>query len=115
MILTVTLINTMPKSLSLRQKNEKTALSTQQKAEKTALSNGHKAEKAAMKAAMGIDGCGLALDLNADCEVDKDDAKILSLRQKNEKTALSTQQKAEKTALSNGHKAEKAAMKAALK
>ena len=56
-----------------------------------------------MKAAMGIDGCGLEWDLNADCDVDKDDAKILSLRQKNEKTALSTQQR-EKTALSNGIK-----------
>ena len=101
------------KILSLRQKNEKTALSNRQKAEKTALSNRHNAEKAAMKAAMGIEGCGLEWDLSGDCDVDKDDAKILSLRQKNEKTALSTQQKAEKTALSNRHKAEKAAMKAA--
>jgi hypothetical protein len=84
-------------------KYDSSILKLRQKNEKTALSNQHKAEKAAMKAALGSSGdCDAALDLDDDCDVDKDDSKLLKLRQK-----------AEKTALKERHKAEKAAMKAA--
>ena len=79
--------------LKLRQKDEKAGLKGQQKAEKDE-----------MKAAIGSSGdCNAEMDLDGDCDVDKDDSKLLSL-----------QQKAEKTDLLNRHKAEKAEMKASL-
>ena len=42
-----------------------------------------------MKAAIGSLGdCGTGWDLDGDCDVDKEDSKLLKLRQKAEKTAL---------------------------
>lgn len=77
------------KLLKLQQKNEKRALKAQQKAEKQAL-----------KAAKGTSGdCEAEWDLDDDCDVDKDDAKLLKLRQKDEKTALKDQHKADKAAI----------------
>ncbi|MBM4309603.1 MAG: carboxypeptidase regulatory-like domain-containing protein [Deltaproteobacteria bacterium] len=81
-------------------KYDSSILKLRQKNEKTALSNLHKAEKAAMKAALGSSGdCDAEWDLDDDCDVDKDDSKLLKLRQKGEKTADKERHKAEKEAL----------------
>jgi ubiquinone biosynthesis protein UbiJ len=85
-------------------KEDKQLLKVQQKTEKTDLKVQHKLEKEALKVAMGFPGeCGMWWDLNYDCDVDKDDYKLLKLGQKQEKTAMKVR-----------HTAEKAAMKAAL-
>jgi hypothetical protein len=85
-------------------KDDANLLKLQQKTEKTVLSSQHKVEKEAMKAAMGSSGdCDEEMDLDGDCDVDKDDASILKSRQKEEKTNLKEK-----------HTAEKAEMKAAL-
>ena len=81
-------------------KEDSKLLKLQQKVEKTDLKVQHTAEKNAMKAAIGstVD-CGTGWDLDEDCDVDKDDAKLLKLRQKDEKTDLKIEQKAEKEAM----------------
>ena len=79
-------------------KDDAKLLKLQQKEEKTALKAEHKAEKAEMKAAMGTTGdCGAEWDLDDDCDVDKDDTKLLKLQQKEQKTALKNEHKAQKT------------------
>jgi len=79
-------------------KDDSKLLKLQQKEEKTDLKNLQKAEKTEMKAAIGSsEECGLKWDLDLDCDVDKDDSKLLKLQQKEEKSDLKTQQKAEKT------------------
>jgi YD repeat-containing protein len=80
-------------------KDDKKLLKLQQKEQKIVLKTQQKAEKAALKAAYCDQCCGAEWDLDDDCDVDKDDAKVLKLRQKEEKTALKVKQKAEKTAL----------------
>jgi hypothetical protein len=75
-------------------------LKARQKEEKASLSNRHKTEKAEMKAAIGsLVDCGTGWDMDGDCDVDKEDAKLLSLQQKAEKTDLKVRHKAEKTAM----------------
>jgi subtilisin family serine protease len=76
------------KLLKLRQKNEKTFLKEKQKY-----------KKLLMKIALGYSyyfDCDAEYDLNGDCFVDKDDAKILKFIQKIEKNFLKEKQKAEK-------------------
>jgi hypothetical protein len=85
-------------------KDDANILKLRQKDEKTDLKDRQKTEKDEMKAATGSFGdCDAEWDLNGDCKVDKEDAKLLSLRQKEEKTDLKLK-----------HQAEKAEMKAAL-
>ena len=72
-------------------------LKLRQKAEKTDLKDRHKAEKEEIKAAIGLsEDCDAEFDLDEDCDVDKDDSKLLKLRQKAEKTDLKDQHKTEK-------------------
>lgn len=81
-------------------KDDSKLLNQQQKGQKTQLKDQQKADKEAMKAAMGsIEDCGNESDLDGDCDVDKDDSKLLKLRQKEQKADLKAQQKAEKTEL----------------
>ena len=81
-------------------KNDFNLIKLLQKSEKTSLANRHKAEKAAMKAAIGsLVDCGGGWDLDGNCSVDKEDAKLLKHRQKDEKTSLANRQKAEKVAM----------------
>ena len=84
-------------------KEDYSLLKLRQKAEKTSLKAKHKIEKMAIKGSYCYMCCDNAFDLNGDCDVDKDDAKLLKLRQKLEKTDFKGK-----------HKAEKVAMKAAL-
>ena len=78
-------------------KDDSKLLKARQKEEKTALKDQHKAEKEALKAAKGSsDDCEAEFDLDEDCDVDKDDSKLLKARQKEEKTDLKDQHKAEK-------------------
>ena len=81
-------------------KDDAKLLKQRQKEEKTDLKVKQKDEKVAMKAAIGFpEDCGMGWDLNDDCYVDKDDAKLLKLRQKEEKTDLKVTQKSEKSAM----------------
>ena len=53
-----------------------------------------------MKVAIGSSGdCEDEWDLDKDCDVDKDDSKLLKIQQKEEKTAHKTRHKAEKAAM----------------
>ena len=79
-------------------KDDAKLLKLQQKADKSALKAQQKAEKTEMKAAIGSSGdCDDEWDLDDDCDVDKDDSKLLKLQQKEEKADLKAQHKAEKT------------------
>jgi len=60
----------------------------------------HKENKKALKAAIGSSGdCDAEWDLSDDCNVDKDDAKMLKLQRKADKAARRLEHKAEKDAL----------------
>jgi len=79
-------------------KDDSTLLRLRQKDEKTYYKNLHKSQKTTIRAAMAFpESCGEGWDLNGDCFVDKADARILKLRQKDEKTALKIRHKTEKT------------------
>jgi len=81
-------------------KDDSKLLKLSQKSKKTALKDQQKAEKTEMKAAKGSSGdCDAEWDLDDDCDVDKDDSKLLKQQQKDEKTALKTEQKNDKNAL----------------